>query len=74
MEVRLTLIREECSEGINKWADNLGYDRNAPVKQHEHQEKQPSILNQINGKTPIYRASQGKGFRPGKSGGPVNRI
>ena len=25
-------------------------------------------------KTPIYRASQGKGFRPSISGGPVNRI
>ena len=25
-------------------------------------------------KTPIYRASRGKGFRPGISGGPVNRI
>ena len=25
-------------------------------------------------KTPIYRASRGKGFRPDKSRGPVNRI
>ena len=30
--------------------------------------------NFIYSKTPIYRASRGKGFRPGISGGPVNRI
>ena len=42
-----------------------------PLFTHEHP---PDIQIDNYIKTPIYRASRGKGFRPGISGGPVSRI
>ena len=67
MSIDSSVFRGLCQKLIFRGTDSK------PLKQIVFKRQNSTLLYRYS-KTPIYRASRGKGFRPGISVGPVNRI